>query len=183
MKGRTAGGKRRGDCAQRGFTYIAVLIFVAIMSVGLAATAEVWHTALKRENETQLLFVGGQFRKALVMYYLHAPGPANRYPASLEDLLKDPRYPQTKRYLRKIYDDPMTNSTHWGLLKAANGQLLGVHSLSDGEPAKKSNFSYADRAFEGKTKYSDWVFTLPIKFLPTHPSGAVPQNKKIDNSK
>lgn len=167
MEGRMQSGKGN---AQRGFTYIAVLIFIAIMSVALAATAEVWHMELQRENEKQLLFAGDQFRNAIMMYYLHAPGPGNRYPTQLEDLLKDPRYPATKRYLRKIYPDPMTNSVQWGLLKAADGEILGVYSVSAGEPAKKANFSFADQAFEGKTKYSDWVFTVPPKFFPAQAS-------------
>lgn len=171
MKMRREGGKRCGPRVQRGFTYIAVLIFVAIMSVGMAATAEVWHTEMQRDNEAQLLFAGDQFRNAIMMYYLHAPGAAGRFPGRLEDLLKDPRYPATRRYLRKIYTDPMTNSAKWGLLKGANGEILGVYSLSADEPLKKANFSIADQAFEGKTKYSDWVFTLPPKFMPAQPSG------------
>lgn len=171
MKERREGEKQCGPGVQRGFTYIAVLIFVAIMSVGMAATAELWHTAMKRENEAQLLFAGDQFRNAIMMYYLQAPGPAGRFPARLEDLLKDPRYPATRRYLRKIYTDPMTNSAKWGLLKDASGDILGVYSLSADEPLKKANFSLADQPFEGKTKYSDWVFTLPPKFLPDQPSG------------
>lgn len=65
----------------------------------------------------------------------------------------------------------MTNSTHWGLLKGANGELLGVRALSGDEPAKTNNFSFADRALKGKTKYSDWLFTIPIKFFPARPHG------------
>lgn len=159
------------QCPARGFTYIAVLIFIAVMSAGLAAAAEVWHMALKRENEAQLLFAGDQFRNAILMYFVHAPGGTNRYPQRLEDLLKDPRYPDTKRYLRKIYTDPMTNSTKWGLLKAAGGEILGVYSLSADEPAKKTNFGIVDQAFEGKSKYSEWVFVIPSKFLPAQPPG------------
>src|SRR5512142_1369455 len=87
-----AKSRRHGRRRESGFTYIAVLIFVAILSVGLAATAEAWHMALKREKEAELLFVGHQFRNALAAYYNHTPGQAGRYPTSLEDLLKDPRY-------------------------------------------------------------------------------------------
>lgn len=177
MKQPLKAGKFNAARVPRGFTYIAVLIFIAIMGVGLAATAEVWHMQLKRENEKQLLFAGDQFRTALIMYYVHAPGAGNRYPTKLEDLLKDPRYPATKRYLRKIYADPMTNSVQWGLLKGANGEILGVYSVSAGEPSKKANFSIADREFEGKTAYSDWVFVMPPKFLPAQPSGPTAPGK------
>lgn len=152
---------------ERGYAYIALLIFVAAMSVGLAVTGVVWHTAMQREKEDELLFAGNQFRNALTMYYLHTPAHAARYPMRLEDLLKDPRYPAPKRYLRKIYLDPFSNSANWELVKGANGEILGVHSASQDEPLKKSNFSLADRNFEGAVKYSDWVFTVQAKYIQT----------------
>jgi hypothetical protein len=76
----------------------------------------------------------------------------------LEDLLQDPRSPGIRRYLRKIYPDPMTGSAEWGLINGPNGEIYGVHSLSEQEPLKKSNFGVADRQFEGMKKYSEWVF-------------------------
>ncbi len=73
------------------------------MGIVLATAGEVWHMALKREKEQELLFVGDQFRRALSCIAEHTPGKARRYPLSLEELLKDPRYPGVQRYLRKIY--------------------------------------------------------------------------------
>jgi type II secretory pathway pseudopilin PulG len=150
---------------EQGFTYIALLIFIAIMSVGLLATGEVWSTSMRREKEQELLFAGDQIRNAISMYYSHTPAQAGYYPTSLEDLLKDPRYPATRRYLRKIYPDPITNSTDWELVKGPNGEIFGVHSISDDMPLKKSNFNFADRGFEGKTKYSDWVFMISARYM------------------
>ena len=151
---------KRGGGDEHGFTYLALLILVAIMGVGLAATGEVWSTAMRREKEEQLLFVGGQFRNALTMYYLHTPGRGVRYPMKLEDLLKDPRYPAAKRYLRKIFADPITSSANWELVKGPSGEILGLHSTSEEEPMRKSNFALADQGFEGAKKYSDWVFMM-----------------------
>lgn len=157
-------GKVRG-CLRRtrresGFTYFVLLAVVAAMGFVLATAGEVWHMALKREKEQELLFVGDQFRRAFNLYNRHTPGNARRYPLSLEELLKDPRYPGVQRYLRKIYADPISGSTHWGLIKGPNGEIFGVHSLSEDEPVKKSGFSVADARFEGSTKYSDWVFMV-----------------------
>lgn len=166
---------QRKSGVEQGFTYIALLIFITIMGVGLAATGEVWQMTMKREKEEELLFVGNQFRNAITMYYYRTPGQMGRYPMSLEDLLKDPRYPATKRYLRKIYLDPVTNSTNWELIKGPNGEILGVHSASEDEPLKKSDFMLADQNFEGKTKYSDWVFMIAARYVPAptvmNPSG------------
>ncbi len=143
---------------ERGFTYFGLLVVVAIMGVMLVTAGEVWHMAQRRDKEQELLFIGNQFRQAINGYYEHTPGQGRRYPASLEDLLKDPRQPSTQRYLRKIYRDPVSGSEKWGLIRGPDGEIFGVHSLSEEEPIKKGNFSLADKNFEGKTKYADWVF-------------------------
>lgn len=145
----------------RGFGYIGVLILVAMMGVALAAAGEVWHTAQQREKEQELLFAGGQFRRAIAQFYANTPAKARRYPLHLEELLQDPRHPGIRRYLRKIYPDPMTGSAEWGLITGPGGEIFGVYSLSEVEPLKKANFRLAEKDFEGKAKYSDWVF-MPL---------------------
>lgn len=141
-----------------GFTYIALLILIAVMGVSLAAAGEVWYMAAKREKEQELLFVGGQFRRAISQYARQAQVGSVRYPMKLEDLLQDPRTPNTRRYLRKIYNDPITGSAKWGLIKGPSGEIFGVYSLSEAEPVKKHNFGPLDAGFEDKTKYAEWVF-------------------------
>jgi len=140
-----------------GFTYIGVLLLVALMGISLTVVGQVWQTRQQREKERELLFVGDQIRRAIALYYAGTPGGAERFPRSLEDLLKDPRYPGVRRYLRKIYRDPMTRRAEWGLVKAGE-LIIGVHSLSDEAPLKKAGFRFADRGFEDQPRYSDWVF-------------------------
>lgn len=141
-----------------GFTFLGLMIIVAIMGVALLAVGEVWSAARQREKEQALLFVGNQFRRAITAYYVHAPNKQQPYPTSLEDLLKDPRYPTTQRYLRQMYLDPMTGSAEWGLLKKPNGGIYGVYSLSEQIPMKQNNFKLIDKDLVGKAKYTDWVF-------------------------
>lgn len=152
-----------------GFTYIGILIAVAIVGVALATTGVVWHTAQKRERERQLLFVGDQFRKAIGRYYNVGAGvgAAGQYPRRLSDLVRDPRLLGVARYIRKIYYDPITGTRKWGLIKSARGGILGVYSLSEEHPIKQTNFSAVDRDFEGKTKYSQWVFIYSPKKTPS----------------
>ncbi|HSQ04733.1 MAG TPA: type II secretion system protein [Burkholderiales bacterium] len=150
---RTGSDRRR--CG--GYTYVFALVLIALVGVGLAATGELWHTAMKRERERELLFVGGQMQRALTMYYQSSPG-VRRYPASLEALLEDRRYPNVRRYLRRIYIDPVTGSAQWGLVKRPDGGIIGVHSLSRERPLKTGGFSPGNEQFTGKTKYSEWVF-------------------------
>jgi type II secretory pathway pseudopilin PulG len=142
--------------AQRGFTYLGVLFTVAILGGGLALTGEVWDTQAKREKEVELLFVGHQYRKAIERYYLS--GPQRRYPPALEDLLKDPRRPGAERYLRKLYPDPITGKNEWGLIKAPDGGIWGVYSVSTEKPIKVAGFKLQDAGFERAQTYADWKF-------------------------
>ena len=130
---------------QGGFAYLGVLFFVAIMGIVSATAGAIWSIAQQREKEKELLFVGDQFRKAIGRYYENSPGTLKRYPNSLEDLLLDKRFVTTQRYLRRIYVDPMTLKSEWGLIKAPEGGIMGVHSMSNKHPMKIDNFRDADR--------------------------------------
>jgi len=145
-------------CRDRGFTYLGLLFAVAVLGVGLAGTGVVWHTAKQREKERELLFVGNQFRRAIEQYYLATPGALKKYPLQIEDMLRDPRLPSVQRYLRRVYADPLTGRSEWGLVRAPDGGIMGVYSLSDAMPVKVALFRTADRNFEGKERYSDWKF-------------------------
>lgn len=141
-----------------GFTYIGLLILVAIMGVTLATIGTFWKTAQQRAKEQQLLFIGSQFSQAITAYYQNTPSGAAQFPKKLEDLVLDKRYLNTTRYLRKIFADPVTGTRQWGLIKGADGGILGVYSLSEIEPIKKDNFGRGYEAFAGKKHYSEWKF-------------------------
>lgn len=149
--------RRRLARHARGSLYLAVLFAIALTGIGLAVVGQAWQTARIRENETQLLFVGNQYRRAIGAYY-RQPAAPGRYPPRLEDLLKDPRTPQTARYLRQLYPDPITGNAEWGFIKGPDGGIAGVYSLSEKAPLKSANFRLRDAAFEGAKKYSDWQF-------------------------
>ena len=152
-----------------GFTYLTVLFVVAILGGGLALVGEVWHTAALREKEAELLYVGNQYRIAIERYYLSGP---RQYPRSLADLLKDPRKPGTERYLRHLYSDPIAGKNEWGLMKAPDGGIMGVHSLSEEKHLKSANFKPRDKEFGTAAKYSDWkfVFTPELQIPPKTPA-------------
>lgn len=118
-----------------GFTYIGLLILVALMSIVLAATGLVWHTETQREKERELLFAGEQFRRAIGAYYDRSPGE-KKWPGKLEDLLHDRRFPTTQRYLRRLYVDPMTGSADWGLVKGPESEIVGVYKSLGPNPVQ-----------------------------------------------
>ena len=163
---------------QRGFTYLLVLFFIATVAAGLAAVGELWSTSRQQERERELLFAGNAIRQAIGAYYLGTEGPVKRYPASLEDLLKDPRYIYTQRYLRRLYPDPLGSGGKWGLINAPQGGIMGVHSLSESKPIKNAGFRPLDADFERAAMYSDWKFV----FVPAQ-GGANAQAKPASRSR
>ncbi|PXW88949.1 type II secretory pathway pseudopilin PulG [Nitrosomonas sp. Nm84] len=98
---------------EHGFVYLWALFSVVLAGIVMAGTGQMWQTKSQREKEAELMFIGEEFRKAIMSY--HNSG-TKQYPESLEDLLKDDRSPNVKRHLRKIYVDPITNTTEWGLV-------------------------------------------------------------------
>jgi len=159
--------------SERGFTYIYVLFLIALIGVQLALVGTIWHTKVKREKEAELLFIGHEFRRAIASFHTRTPGSEKRYPRSLEDLLLDPRFPQTVRHLRRIYRDPMTGKYDWGLQHNENGDIVGMYSLSTEKPMKIGGFRREDEAFTGMVRYDQWVFT---------PMGALAETGGIDEA-
>jgi type II secretory pathway pseudopilin PulG len=156
---------RRNVSAQSGLILIALLITLFFTSVLAMAGMEVWATTRQRERETELLFIGEQYRQAVRHYYFTSvAGQARDLPTRLEDLLSDNRFPVPVQHLRRLYPDPITGSTEWGLIKRGD-RIIGVHSLSEATPIKQAGFAKPNASFEGRTAYKDWVFL----FVPTLP--------------
>jgi type II secretory pathway pseudopilin PulG len=151
---------------QGGFTYLALLIAVAVGGAVLASIGELTSHAQQREKEAELLFVGQQYREAIRAYYERAPGGAKRYPRKLEDMLADSRYPTAQRYLRRPYPDPMTGKTEWGLVAAPDGGIMGVYSLSEAPPIKNGGFSKRNESFSDAARYTDWKFLYAASAPP-----------------
>ena len=71
------------------------------------------------------------------------------------------------RHLRRLYRDPMSGETDWGLVEAPGGAgVMGVHSRSEDAPIKSGNFSAQNAEFEKATKYADWKFVHSPPGLP-----------------
>jgi type II secretory pathway pseudopilin PulG len=123
---------------------------ILIIGIATAGVAELWSAQVKREKEAELLFRLGEFRRAILRYQ----ADHNRLPKELGDLLLDSSQLQTRRYLRRIYTDPMTGKADWVLALQADrtGTVSGIadlHSRSEGKPLKKFVGVKAD-------KYKDW---------------------------
>ncbi len=127
-----------GPRLEDGFVYLWALFAVALAGIVMAGAGQVWQVKAQREKETQLLYVGEEFRKAIMSYYNTG---TKQLPESLEDLLQDKRLPNIKRHLRKIYLDPVTNTAEWGLIEeSSQGNVAPNASAPSGNsPAPSAN--------------------------------------------
>jgi type II secretory pathway pseudopilin PulG len=162
---------------QRGFTYIGLLFAVVIMGLMLTVVGRVWRSTVQHDREAQLLWVGHAYRMAISSYF----AAGHRYPAKLEDLLTDDRFPVPKRHLRKLYPDPMTGKADWTLLLSPDQSgIQGVASRSQDAPVKRDGFERVDAPFKDSDCYCQWKFVyVPYRWgqptaLPGTTIGAPP---------
>lgn len=174
----TDGPTRNGRPARRragqgGFTYIGLLFAVAVLGITLATVGVVWSMEIRRDKEAELLWVGQQYRQAIMRY--RAAGGV--FPQDLSDLLTDTRAQVPRHFLRKLYVDPMTGHADWELLTVPGGSgIIGIASSSHDKPIKVDNFSPADDSFKDAECYCDWKFVFTTRWQRRHraiaPSGS-----------
>jgi type II secretory pathway pseudopilin PulG len=145
----------RSQCL--GFTYIGLMIMVAISGIALAGVGIVWHQDVQREREKELLFIGNAYRQAIGSYYEGSPSGTKQYPRKLGDLILDHRFPNIKRHLRKLYIDPIVREAEWGLVLDQE-RIIGIYSKSSLKPIKRKEFPLQYGDFSGAKEYSDWKF-------------------------
>ena len=163
---------------QRGFTYLGLIIVVAILGLVGAAGLKMGSLLQRQAAEQELLDIGAQFVDALQSYAGATPAGQPQQPPTLAALLRDPRFPQVRRHLRKLYVDPITGRAEWGLLYQPGSQgIIGVHSLSSSAPLKVGNFEARFTGFEGRSHLSEWQFVaggpVPPAGLALVPADAV----------
>jgi type II secretory pathway pseudopilin PulG len=142
---------------QRGVGYLFMLFVVFLLALGLGKSMDVYLTSMQREREAQLAEIGNAYRQAIRDYYLSAPNGQHRYPQRLEDLLKDTRHLVIRRYLRRLYLDPMTSQPFTPLM-APEGGVRGVASTSESKPMRTLVPAGVRVPKAGATSYAEWWF-------------------------
>lgn len=145
--------------SQQGAIYIWMLLSLLFLSLGIGQWSINYATLKQLEKEEELLKIGVMYRKAIYQYYQNSPGGVKTYPEKLEDLLRDPRYLEVKRYLRKLEKDPMT-SKDFLLIKNSENQIIGIYSSSLQKTIKKIGFLPSLEKFEKVERYQDWKFMM-----------------------
>jgi type II secretory pathway pseudopilin PulG len=149
----------RSRTSEAGFTYVALLIAVAIIGMAAAAALQAGALLQRRDAERSLLDAGADFSAALASYARATPAGQSTAPPALESLLRDPRQPGVLRHLRRVPVDPITGRAEWALVRTPDGQgIAAVHSLSTARPIKVDGFDAPLRGLRNAASYADWVF-------------------------
>jgi general secretion pathway protein G len=115
-----------GRPAGRGFTLIELLVTLAIVALLLSLAAPRYFGRVEAAKETVLRENLRQMRDALDKYY----GDNGSYPETLQDLV-------TKKYLRRIPPDPITDSDKsWVPVQSPDPKKRGVADVKSGAPGK-----------------------------------------------
>jgi type II secretory pathway pseudopilin PulG len=105
---------------QAGYSLLMVVFMVATVLIFAAMATPNLLTQGRRERETELVWRGEQYERAIGLYYRKF----GKYPTKVDDLVK-----QTNgvRFLRQAYTDPMNKEDgSWRFIYVGpNGQLIG----------------------------------------------------------
>jgi type II secretory pathway pseudopilin PulG len=154
---------------EKGFTYVGLIVLVTIIGLVGAATLKADALLRRAAAEQELLEIGAAFSAALTSYAEATPRGQPQQPPTLDELLKDPRFPGTRRHLRKIFVDPVTGKAEWGIVWLNKGKgidgaggrgVVAVYSLSESKPLKQANFDTRFLGLENREHLSDWKFGI-----------------------
>ena len=163
---------RAAAATQGGLIYLALLLGVAAIGGLSAVSLKVAQTIQLRSAEAELVAIGVEFRSALQSYADVTPNGLPNTPENLAELLRDARFPGIQRHLRRIYHDPLTGKAEWGIVRGPDQRIVGIHSLSQGEPLKRENFPPELAYLSGAKAYKDWLFSITSPLLPATQSAA-----------
>jgi len=118
---------RRAATPEQGYILIILILFVALLAIGLSVVVPEITQQIKRDREEELIHRGVQYSRA-IKHYVKKFG---RYPTRIEDLEDT----NNLRFLRKRYKDPITGKDfkilHLGDVQMSfSGGIAGATSAS-----------------------------------------------------
>lgn len=121
---------------KRGFTLIELLVVMAIIGTLLTIAVPRYFHSVEKSKEAVLHQNLALTRQVLDKFY----SDNGKYPDSLDDLV-------TKKYLRSLPYDPITESTTtWSIISSDNPEKGAVFDIKSGAPGQ---------GLDG-TEYKDW---------------------------
>jgi hypothetical protein len=150
---------------ENGYVLIVAIIAVNLIAVFSLMAASIWQRESEREMEAELFFRGNEYVRAITKFRRNN---LNRYPENLEILYK-------KKFLRKLYKDPMSDSGEWNIVMkskmSGNKKLLIVPAAMLEKYIKRAyligvsstSIDEGFRVYRGKNRYDEWAFYLGQK--------------------
>lgn len=120
---------------ESGFTYLALLILIAIWSISLCLIAEVFEKKRRREFQQQITWEAKQYVLAIESYYYSAPPGKRDLPRKVDELLEDKRFDPPARHLRFPYSGKNKTLPLQPIL--VNGGLIGVQVSAPNQSNEK----------------------------------------------
>lgn len=148
---------------ERGFTLLAVLAAMLLLGLGSQKVVTVLAQEAQRERELKLLRTGATVRAAIGSYYESSPGTTKQWPQDLEALLDDQRSVVLRRHLRRLDHDPVTRRAEWGIVRAPDGGVAGIYSLSQDRPIRTGGPDLDLYGVRPAHSYAEWRFVFEPK--------------------
>lgn len=170
---------------ESGFSLTGLLAGITIMLILMAVAVPSWQYVMKDAREEELIFRGCQIAVAIERYQKKN---GNAVPVSLEILVQG-------HFLRKAYTDPMSKKGKWRFIRMGE-PLVPVPGVKPGPPSPSPSPSPGAfggpgttlggilgvastsqekslRMFNGRTKYSDWLFVAGQPRVVGRPPGPI----------
>lgn len=125
MERPTKTGNPQRHCHQNGFTYLVLLIVIAVMSVSLLALSEVWSKQAERRRQAEQRWVAEQYTNAIQSYYYSSRPGTRTHPNNVQQLLEDTRFSPPLRHLRSEFKTAFESDNPLRLVRDGS-QIKGV---------------------------------------------------------
>lgn len=106
-----------------GFTLIAIVMWIAILTILIAAVGPSIAMVMRRERETELIFRGKQYARSITQFRKRY----GRYPNTLKEM-----YEIRPRTLRRLWKEPMCDCPDWHLLILGQPDALPFSTAGTG---------------------------------------------------
>ena len=125
---------------KHGFTLIAIIISMIILSISAVSIITFTSTVVKREKETEFIYRINTVRTAITTYRKST----GHYPSTLEDMM------QAKYFRQACMKDPITGA-NWELIYSSLSEGYGIKDIKskstdkammskDGKPVKYNEY-------------------------------------------
>ena len=110
--------------AEGGYTFVALVVFLIVLNIGLAVAMPLWSKVVQRHQEAELVFRGLQYAEAIRVFQARFGRPPN----NLDELLE-----LEPRSIRQLWEDPLSESGEWEPLLAGAGSQGRGRDLAGGD--------------------------------------------------